>query len=182
MLFGACTGGLRKSFISTSLESWHAWLSKELLIPNVFLWVNIDLTHVVYHKHTQSPEIWATQDGCLIFNLERLAQSHCVGFWLLFSPTVVPPDTTHVLRMLYTWKWCLWLLILHVLPLCSVWCFNFLEVRLKMIKGELSESGEVPSCFWWHGKSGQVCMCHVSDFVTSLGRSTWSCVFAFVLV
>lgn len=52
MFFGACTGRRRKSFISTSLESLHAWVSIDLLVPNVFLWVNIDLTPVVYPEYT----------------------------------------------------------------------------------------------------------------------------------
>lgn len=44
--------GLRKAFISASSESLTRLAKYELLIPNLFLWVNIDLVPVVYHKCT----------------------------------------------------------------------------------------------------------------------------------
>lgn len=69
MFFGACMEDLGNLSFLHPWRAWHAWVGMELLIPNVFLWVNIDLTPVVYHKHTQSAEIWATQDCCLYSTL-----------------------------------------------------------------------------------------------------------------
>lgn len=80
---------LQRSFISTSLESWARLAKYELLIPHLFLWMNIDLTPVVFYKCT--PTSSKVGHWGFLFNIQFWATGTLTQFFLVTLP-VAPPD------------------------------------------------------------------------------------------
>lgn len=82
--FGACVHtGLRKSFLFLPpRRAWHAWLSMELLLPDLFLRGNIDLTLLHIAGAHQPPAARGTE--ALVHCPPPSHRSACVvWFWSL---------------------------------------------------------------------------------------------------
>lgn len=105
----------------------------ELLIPNLFLWMNIDLTPVCIANVHQPPAMWVIEGFYLKFNFEQLELSHKFGGGDLYL--LLPQMSS--LRALSLEKSPAWLLNnAGPLSLCSA---RYLRHPLEVKLGEASK-------------------------------------------
>lgn len=65
-------------------RAWHAWLSRELLIPNLFVQGDIDWSPVVYRKCSSASSNVGHGGFCLLFNSEPSERLRQLWFWSLY--------------------------------------------------------------------------------------------------